>query len=233
MQTTQFYSILKNMKRSVFAIALSLLANLSMAQSTVNHPKKSVLLITSAQVDLLSEKGKAWGFTQASVEKNKVRQNLKEIIKKARKQNIPILHSPVGFDYAKMKDYQPLNAIQGVIIKHQLLAMNTNGVEFIAEATPTKGDIVLPYRQGFSSFWAESIQTHLKRMGVETIYLVGMLAEGCIESHARDAAENGYKTIVISDAIGATSLELLNASYTTLALHSSSLITTKDFLQKK
>lgn len=208
-----------------------LIANLSFSQSS-NGEGKSVLLITSAQVDLLSEDGKAWGFTQESAEENQVRENLKKVIKQARKMNMPIIHSPVGFDYEAMKGYEPLNAIQDVIVTNQLLDMNTSGVDFIDEAQPIEGEIVLPFRQGFSSFWAQSIQQHLVDMDVETIYVVGMLAEGCVESHARDAAENGYKTVVISDAIGSTSMELLEGSYKTLGLHASGLITTKEFLKK-
>ncbi len=220
------------MKNSILAIAIVFIANVSFSQSTSSNKSKSVLLITSAQVDLLSEDGKAWGFTEASEEKNNLRKNLIKVIKQARKQNIPIIHSPVGFDYEAMKGYEPLNAIQDVIVTNQLLDMNTSGVDFIDEAQPKKGDIVLPFRQGFSSFWAGSIQEYLEEMGVETIYVVGMLAEGCVQSHARDAAENGYKTIVISDAIGSTSLDLLEASLKTLALHTAALITTEEFLKK-
>lgn len=221
------------MKNSILAIAIVLITNFAYSQSADNTKSKSVLLITSAQVDLLSKDGKAWGFTQESVEKNEVKKNLMKIIQEARKQNIPIIHSPVGFDYEVMKGYEPLNVFQEVIITNQLLAINTPGVDFIPEALPQKTDIVLPFRQGFSSFWAKSIQEHLERMDVETIYIVGMLAEGCVTSHARDAAENGYKTIVISDAIGATSIELLEASHKILALHTASIITTKEFLKSK
>ena len=192
-----------------------------------------VLLVTSAQVDLLSEDGKAWGFTKESVTKNKVKQNLKAVLAKARENNIPIIHSPVGFPFEQMTGFKPKNAFQSVIIDNKLLEIGTNGVGFIEEATPKENEIVLPYRQGFSSFWANSIQEHLKKFGVETIYIAGMLAEGCVTSHSRDAAENGYTPIVISDAIGSTSLELLEASKKTLALHTKAMITTEEFLQKK
>lgn len=213
-------------------ICLSLFfSNSSFAQSSNPENKNIALLITSAQIDLLSEEGKAWGFTKDSEAKNKIRTNLKKIIKKAREQNIPVIHSPVAFDYELMKGYKPLNAIQGVIIEHKLLEMNTPGCEFIPEASPKKNEMVLPYRQGFSSFWAESIQEHLEKLGVDTIYIAGMLAEGCVESHARDAAENGYSTIVIADAIGSTSLELLEASEKSLALHTKAMISTEEFLK--
>ena len=192
-----------------------------------------VLLITSAQVDLLSENGKAWGFTKESVTKNEVKQNLKVVLAKARENNIPIIHSPVGFPFEQMAGFKPKNAFQSVIIDNKLLEIGTKGVEFIKEATPKENEIVLPYRQGFSSFWANSIQEHLEKLGTETIYIAGMLAEGCVTSHSRDAAENGYTPIAIFDAIGSTSLELLEASKKTLVLHTKAMITTEEFLQKK
>ena len=192
-----------------------------------------VLLVTSAQVDLLSENGKAWGFTKESVTKNEVKQNLKVVLAKARENNIPIIHSPVGFPFEQMAGFKPKNAFQSVIIDNKLLEIGTKGVEFIKEATPKENEIVLPYRQGFSSFWANSIQEHLEKLGAETIYIAGMLAEGCVTSHSRDAAENGYTPIAISDAIGSTSLELLEASKKTLVLHTKAMITTEEFLQRK
>lgn len=195
--------------------------------------KNKVLLITSAQIDLLAENGKAWGFTRDSEEKNQVRKNLSKLLKKAREHSIPVIHSPVAFDYERMIGYKPLNAIQGVIIENNLLEMNTHGSEFIPEAFPLDHETVLPYRQGFSSFWTQSIQEHLVKLEVDTIYIAGMLAEGCVESHARDASENGYSTIVVSDAIGSTSLELLEASIKTLTLHTAAMITTKEFLKTK
>lgn len=224
----------KHMTSALSVICLSLaFSNASQAQSTNTTNSNEVLLITSAQVDLLSEDGKAWGSTKDSETRNEIRKNLQKIIKKARRHHIPIIHSPVGFDYELMKGYKPLNTIQSVIIENKLLEMNSPGVKFIPEASPLKNEIVLPYRQGFTSFWAQSIQDHLKRLGIETIYIAGMLAEGCVESHARDAAENGYASIVISDAIGSTSIELLEASEKTLALHTRAMISTKEFLNIK
>lgn len=218
---------------TVFFCLSIILIDTSLAQTSNSESSNKVLLITSAQVDLLSEDGKAWGFTKGSEEKNHLRENLKKVIAKARELNIPIIHSPVGFDYNLMAGHEPLNPFQKIIIDNKLLEINAPGSKFIPEALPSKNDIVLPYRQGFSSFWAKSIQEHLKNLGVKTIYIAGMLAEGCIESHTRDAAENGYSTIVITDAIGSTSLDLLEATEKSLALHAKAMIDTEEFLKTK
>ena len=188
------------------------------------------LLITSAQNDLLSDNGKAWGFTAKTVVKNNVPKKLETITQAARAAGIPVIHSPVSFPFSKMTDFKPLSAIQSVIVDNKLLEQNTFGAEYIPEATPEEGDIVLADRQGFSSFWAQTIQDKLDALKVKTLFIAGMLAEGCVESHARDAVENGYRPIVISDAIASTSEELLTASQSTLALHTAKLRTTEQVL---
>jgi nicotinamidase-related amidase len=185
---------------------------------------ESILLITSAQNDLLDPAGGAWNIVRATVEKNDVPNKLNELAHAARASGIPVIHSPVEFDYPAMTDFKPLSAIQQVILDNKLLAKGTRGSQFLAGLNIQSKDSVLPPRQGFSSFWAKSIQGELERFGSRTIYIAGMLAEACVESHARDAVENGYRPIVISDAIGATSPGLLEASLQTLALHTPALL---------
>ena len=120
--------------------------------------KNYALLITSAQNDLLSPNGKAWELTKKTVTKNSVPEKLKAIIQAARAASIPIIHSPVSFSFLNMNDSKPLSAIQSVIIENKLLEENTFGTQFIPEATPKNDDIILTDRQGFSSFWAKTIQ---------------------------------------------------------------------------
>ena len=188
---------------------------------------ESILLITSAQNDLLDPTGGAWSFVRATVEKNNVPNKLNELARAARASGIPVILSPIELDFPAMTGFKPLSAIQQVILDHKLLAKGTRGSEFIADLHIQSKDSVLRPRQGFSSFWAKTIQNELEHTGARTIYIAGMLAEACVESHARDAVENGYRPIVISDAIGATSPALLEASLQTLALHSSALLSTE------
>jgi len=186
---------------------------------------ESILLITSAQNDLLDPAGGAWNIVRATVEKNSVPNKLNELAHAARASGIPVIHSPVEFDYPAMTGFKPLSAIQQVILDNKLLAKGTRGSQFLAGLNIQSKDSVLPPRQGFSSFWAKTVQAELARFGARTIYIAGMLAEACVESHARDAVENGCSPIVISDAIGATSPALLDASLQILALHTSALLT--------
>lgn len=189
---------------------------------------KTALLITSAQHDLLHPGGGAWGLVGGTVNKNQVVAKLERLATAARAAGIPVLHSPVELDYAAMGDFKPLSVIQKVIIESKLLAKGTPGARFVPELEPKPGDITLKPRQGFSSFWRGDLGGHLKALGVETIYIAGMLANACVESHTRDAVENGYRPVVIRDATAAPGDEVLQAALTILSLHASALVTTDE-----
>jgi len=188
---------------------------------------ESILLITSAQNDLLSPTGGAWNMVRETVEKNDVPFKLNGLASAARAAGIPVVYSPLELDYPAMTGFKPLSAIQQVILQNKLLAKGTHGSEFPANLNVQPEDFVLRPRQGFSSFWAKTIQPDLERLGARTIYIAGMLAEACVEAHTRDAVENSYRPIVISDAIGATSPALLEASLRTLTLHAAALLSTE------
>jgi len=186
------------------------------------------LLITSAQHDLLHSGGGAWGLVGETVTKNNVVPNLERLATAARKAGIPVIHSPIEFDYAAMSGFKPLSLIQKLVLENRLLAKGTPGARFVPELEPKPGDIVLTPRQGFSSFWGGDIGMQLKGLGIETLYIAGMLANACVDSHTRDAVENGYRPIVIRDATAAPGEAVLQASYTILALHASALVTTDE-----
>jgi nicotinamidase-related amidase len=187
----------------------------------------TVLLITSAQRDLLAPGGKAWPLVEASVLENRIPQRLAQLIDAARSARVPVIHSPVAIDHDALDGFRGLCAIQKLMLQERLVATGTPGSDWIAEARPKEGDVVLPPRRGFSSFWAGTLAPRLEELGARTIYIAGMLAEACVTSHARDAVENGYRPIVVSDAIGSTSLELLAASRLELGLHAHALKTTE------
>jgi nicotinamidase-related amidase len=191
---------------------------------------ETVLLITSAQNDLLSPNGKAWSSVSATVSTQRVPEKLAALTRAARRAGILVIHSPVVLDYRAMAEFEPKSALQGVIIGNQLLAKGDAGSDFVDACRPASADVVLRPRQGFSSFWAHTIDAVLEEVRPATITIAGMLAEGCVSSHARDAVENGYSPIVVSDAIGATSPELLAAAQLELALHAGALRTAEEVI---
>src|SRR6185369_17760393 len=96
------------------------------------HPMKNtnVLLFTSAQNDHLSPSGKAWDMVRPTVEQNQVTAKLARLAQGARASGMKVIHSPIALDYTAMREFQPLTAIQNVILQNRLLAKDSPGSEF-------------------------------------------------------------------------------------------------------
>jgi maleamate amidohydrolase len=166
----------------------------------------------------------------ATVSAQRVPDKLAALAQAARCAGILVIHSPVVLDYQSLAGFEPKSALQGVLVNNHLLAKGDTGSDFAETCRPASTDVVLKPRQGLSSFWAHTIDAVLEEVRPATITIAGMLAEGCVSSHARDAVENGYRPLVVSDAIGATSTELLAAARQELALHTGGLPTNEEVI---
>lgn len=62
------------------------------------------------------------------------------------------------------------------------------------------------YKNGFSAFDSTNLEAVLKKLGVHTLYVLGVATEYCDEANSVAALERGYKVFVISDTIQAVDL---------------------------
>jgi nicotinamidase-related amidase len=71
--------------------------------------------------------------------------------------------------------------------------------EVVAALAPASGELVID-KNTSSAFSSTGIEWLLRNMGVETLVLVGMATDMCVETTARDAADRGFNVIVVEDA---------------------------------
>ena len=72
--------------------------------------------------------------------------------------------------------------------------------EFVAEAAPAAGDILVP-KDHPSAFFATGLLTHLVQLGVDTVVLTGCTTSGCVRASAVDAFSYGFRVAVVGDAV--------------------------------
>ena len=53
-----------------------------------------------------------------------------------------------------------------------------------------------------SSFFATRLDVELESLGVDTVVMVGCTTSGCIRASAIDSMQNGFRTMVVRDAVG-------------------------------
>jgi len=136
--------------------------------------------------------------------------NIQRILNFARKKEIPVIyvsdaHLPGVDDELEL---WPPHAILG-----------TNGAEIIEELKPAKGDYTLQKRR-YSAFYETGLDPLLRELKVDTVVLVGLVTNICIQHTAADAFFRGYRIIVPEDCVEAptdeaqkTALNYLKTNY--------------------
>ncbi|MBC7254078.1 MAG: cysteine hydrolase [Actinobacteria bacterium] len=119
-----------------------------------------------------------------------------ELSREARDQGIPVIyiadrHRPDDREF----QHWPPHAVAG-----------TWGAEVVEELAPAEKDYLIPKRR-YSAFFGTDLDTYLREMGVDKIYLTGVLTNICVYATALDAAMRNYRVAVFRDGVASLSEE--------------------------
>ena len=159
----------------------------------------TALLVIDPQNDFLAESGVVWDLVGEGVVKNQVVDKLSKLIAKAKESGVEVFYSPHYYDkeFDAWKDNNPIDSL---MFERKMFDRSGSGSEFHPDLTPDDATILCAPHKNLSGFHTSDVDIQLRKRGIKTIYLCGMSANLCVESHMRDAEEKGYKVIVINDA---------------------------------
>ncbi|GAA1695865.1 isochorismatase family protein [Microbacterium sediminicola] len=119
--------------------------------------------------------------------------NISELLAAGRASGVPVL-----FPHVAPKD---ATTPGGFRVKSPTLASpDPAAYEFVAEAAPVDGEILVP-KDHPSAFFATGLLTHLVQLGVDTVVLTGCTTSGCVRASAVDAFSYGFRVVVVGDAV--------------------------------
>ncbi|WP_275545094.1 MULTISPECIES: isochorismatase family cysteine hydrolase [unclassified Pseudomonas] len=176
--------------------------------------ERTALLLVDPYNDFLSEGGKLSGEAKLVADAVGTLQNLRNVVAAVRAAGIQVLfvphHRARPGDFLMWKHPSPyqLGARQ-----LQVFAADSWEGEWHPDFQPQPGDIVVQEHWGASGFANTDLDFQLKQLGVEKVVLVGMLANTCIESTGKWAAELGYHVTLVRDATAAFSSEAMHAAH--------------------
>lgn len=81
--------------------------------------------------------------------------------------------------------------------------------------TPRPGELVLN-KLSAGTFATTGLEQRLHHQGVETVVVTGVATDVCVSTTAREAADRGFQTVVVSDACTTLSEQLHQANLETL-----------------
>ena len=82
-----------------------------------------------------------------------------------------------------------------------VLTIPARGYEFVREIAPRKGDLVLPKAHA-SAFFGTALASYLVHLRADSVVLAGCTTSGCVRATAVDALQNGFRPIVVKEAVG-------------------------------
>jgi ureidoacrylate peracid hydrolase len=92
---------------------------------------------------------------------------------------------------------------------------------------PREGDLVVR-KPRYSAFFATDLDHQLKARGVDTLLVVGLTTECCVDSTVRDAFQLDYQVFVVADACAAYERDLHLAALRALELNCAILVDVDD-----
>jgi nicotinamidase-related amidase len=163
---------------------------------------RTALFITDPQNDFISPGGAAWDLVGEEVQRDKVVEHQVELRKVAKEVGIRVFYSPHMYTEQDYRTWprEKLNAIDKAMFALGMFKQGTWGHDFHPDMKPDDNTIVMNPHKGLSNFWTGDAVVQLRVHGITTLVMCGMSCNLCVESHCRDAAENGFEVLVVADA---------------------------------
>lgn len=131
---------------------------------------------------------------------------------------MPVFYSAQEFTDAEFGCTTPDTGVGTTMAERRMFDADGHGSDFPPELEPDDNTFVCSPHKGLSGFWSNDINIQLRQRGIERLVIAGMGANLCVESHLRDAVENGYEVLVVTDATAAPGHDALEAALTNFEL---------------
>jgi len=200
----------------------------------ITYPTGSTaLLFIDPYNDFLAEDGKLWPALSKVAKSVDLHSNLARARDAVRDAGMPILilphhrHKPTDFE-----GWSHLTPSQRAAHEYQLFAADSRGGEWYPGLGPEPGDVVVKEHWGASSFANTDLDVQLRQHKITHVIFIGLIANTCIETSARHAAELGYHVTLVRDATAAMSAEAMHASHEINGpTYANAILTTDELVQ--
>ena len=162
---------------------------------------KTALLVLDMQEDFCNPDGRMNSLVAAEVNRTQLREKTVRLVQSARQQGIPTVVTPFHVDYTQAPQREP-EGIVAAVVQNKAFDKHGPGGKLIPElaALTQHADVIELSKPGLSAFAGTDLTERLRAMGVEQVYVAGLLTNFCVESTVRDAFDQGFQVRVVGDA---------------------------------
>jgi biuret amidohydrolase len=183
------------------------------------EPSKTALIIVDMQDGLVTE-GMGFGLAMEAVEPGvgKERQarietlvipTIQRLLEYFREHELRIVYLVVGAqerDYSDLpapfrESHRGLERLSGV---NDILWAGSPNFAIRADIAPRSEEIVI-HKRSFGAFNTSNLDDVLRELGIEDLVIVGVGTSACVETTARDAADRGYRCVLVDEGMASYS----------------------------
>ncbi|HEX2009579.1 MAG TPA: isochorismatase family cysteine hydrolase [Roseateles sp.] len=174
----------------------------------------TALLLIDPYNDFLSDGGKLQALTKLVADAAQTVAHMRRIVAAARAAGITVFYVPhhraLPDDFKGWKHPTPYQ-LGGH--KMQVFAAGSWGGEWHPDFAPQAADVMIKEHWSGSGFANTDLDLQLKQHRVHRLILIGLLANTCVETTGRFAAELGYHVTLVRDATAAFSADAMRAAH--------------------
>lgn len=150
-----------------------------------------------------------------------------EIIAVARKKNIPIIFTVVGYDPHRQDD---AGLWPQKVPSLRLLTLGSSLVELDPRLDRQDGDLVIVKKYA-SGFFGTYLASTLTMKAVDTLIVTGCTTSGCVRATVMDALANGFRPIVPLEAVGDRAQEPHEANVFDIGAKYGDIVSTREVVE--
>lgn len=199
---------------------------------------KTALVVTDPQRDFLSEKGVAYGLFADNIKQLDTVNNIEKLFKTAKNRSLPVFVSPHGY-FPHDHQWHAPGALQKQMLELKVFGrkdavyadgLKQSGADFLERYKPyiLDGKTVVTSPHKVYGPESNDLLLQLRSNGIDTVILAGLAANLCTDSHLRELVENGFKVVVVKDAVAAPGQEAYQAALVNYGLIANAVVTTDE-----
>jgi nicotinamidase-related amidase len=193
------------------------------------EPRRTALLGVHWQEDVVGARGDLGDVFAAYVTSSNIIPRTAKLFAEARKAGVLIVFVNVAFWPGHKGVIRNNGLFNTVTQRKSSFIRGSKGVAVLPEFGPTETDIIIEHSR-ISAFHGSDLLSVLIGHGIETVAVTGVATNVAVDHTTRDAAQFGYRTVLIEDCCCSSDPSYHDAALKTLRILATNVVKADEFI---